>query len=109
MKERPTTMTARWGSVIAFFIFVGNGLAASENAPITREQFLLLQQQNQQLQQQLQTQQQLIDSLSRKVADIQEANSHHAQTSALSSVEEPMPPSSPEPAMHLGKVDITGE
>jgi hypothetical protein len=95
--------TARWGCLGLFFLAAGQAVLATEDAPVTREQFLLLQQQNQQMQQQLQKQQELIDSLTRKVSEIQAAQPAGATTGT--EAETP----SPEQAFHFGKVAISGE
>src|SRR5579872_3319408 len=60
MMKKSETKNTLWCSVAVFFILAGSGVAA-ENAPITPEQFLLLQRQNDQLQQQLRKQQEMID------------------------------------------------
>jgi hypothetical protein len=86
--------------------------AFGADEPATREQFLLLQQQNDLLRQQLLKQQELIDSLNRKVSDIQNSNTRRDQE--LSDVKNASKPDADNaPAanerFHLGKVDITGE
>src|SRR4051812_27242099 len=76
MMKNLRARTARWGCIAGFFILADRGLGATNatDAPVTREQLLLLQQQNELMQQQLQKQQQLIDSLTHKVAEIQDVN-----------------------------------
>ncbi len=79
---------------------------------VTREQFLLLQQQNEQLQKQLQKQQELIDSLSQKVLSIQDVNSRRDRelSDLKTEVKEAgdTPPTSGQ-SSRFGKVDISGE
>ena len=65
--------TVHWGGVL-LVIMLANKAVGAEDPAVTREQFLLLQQQNAQLQQQLQKQQELIDSLARMVSEIQDVN-----------------------------------
>ncbi len=113
MMGTPKMRSALWGSVAIIFLLTNCGLAAADVAPVTQEQFLLLQRQNQQLQEQLQHQQQVIDSLMHKVADIQESNTRRDQASAglnekIKTEDQPLPAESAA-AFHLGKVDITGE
>src|SRR5437879_4939264 len=73
MMEKPETRIALWGCIAVFFIMAGNGAGAAD-APVTQEQFLLLQQQNERLQQQLRKQQEVIDSLAHKVSEIHDVN-----------------------------------
>jgi hypothetical protein len=98
--------TARWGCLALFFLSTNRVMLGAEDGPVTRDQFLQLQQQNQLMQQQLEKQQQLIDSLMLRVSQIQEARPASAQGMAAANVEEAP---SPEPSFHLGKVDISGE
>jgi hypothetical protein len=103
----PTRRTAQWGCLALFFFATVRAVAAADDVPITREQFLLLQQQNQQMQQQLEKQQELIDSLTRKVSQIQETHPAPGPPPPVANNEaEPLPT---EQAFHFGKVDISGE
>jgi hypothetical protein len=111
MMKKLTARTTRWGCVAGFLIFVGTGWGAAD-APVTREQFQLLQQQNELLQQQLHKQQELIDSLSQKVSEIQSVNVRRDQElSDLKTDKKPDGEAAPEVVrpLHFGKVDITGE
>ncbi len=106
--------TVHWGGVL-LVIMLANKAVGAEDPAVTREQFLLLQQQNAQLQQQLQKQQELIDSLARKVSEIQDVNARRDRDvgDLKEQVQEEKggggkSPSSGQ-AFHLGKVDISGE
>ena len=66
MKEKLKARTALVGRIVVLLLLCNRGIALADE-PVTRDQFLLLQQQNEQLQKQLQKQQELIDSLSQKV------------------------------------------
>src|SRR6185312_15887822 len=110
MMTRQNSPAAFWGCAAGLFILAARTAGAADDAPITREQFLLIQSQNQQLQQQLQAQQKLIDSLTHKVEGIEESNAHRDQaisknpTSADDAAA--MAPSS---TLHIGNVNISGE
>jgi DNA repair ATPase RecN len=80
MTYAPTRRTAQWGCLALFFLAMTQAARAADDVPVTREQFLLLQQQNRQMQQQPEKQQQLIDSLTRKVSEIQQAQPAPGQT-----------------------------
>jgi hypothetical protein len=111
MMKKLRVRTARWGCIAGFFILAGSGHGAPD-APVTREQLQLLQQQNELMQQQLQKQQQLIDSLTHKVAEIQTVNVRRDQElSDLKTEVKPGGETAPEAGrpLHFGKVDITGE
>jgi hypothetical protein len=103
----PTRRTARWGCLALFFLAIAQAVPAADDAPITREEFLQLQQQNQQMQQQLEKQQQLIDSLTRKVSEIQQAPPAPTQAPAPANNEVEAPPA--EESFHFGRVAISGE
>jgi hypothetical protein len=103
--------TAISGFLLAFFMIANDGMAA-DDAPITREQFLLLQKQNEQLQQQLQKQQQLIDALTKKVTEIQDVsrNRDRELTDLKAAVnEENSAPATSAIGKAFGKLDISGE
>jgi hypothetical protein len=102
-----TSRTARWGFLGLLCLVAGGDVAAADDAPVTREQFLLLQQQNQQMQQQLEKQQELIDSLTRKVSQIQATQPAPVPPPPAANDEAEAPPV--EQAFHFGKVDISGE
>ncbi|MDB6112350.1 MAG: hypothetical protein JWR69_4100 [Pedosphaera sp.] len=111
MMKEIAARTARWGCVASFFILAGTGLGAAD-APVTGEQFRLLQQQNELLQQQLHKQQELIDSLSHQVSEIQSVNVRRDQElSDLKTDKKPDGEAAPEIVrpLHIGKVDITAE
>lgn len=103
--------TARLGCFVVLFLLFGRGIAAGD-VPVTQDQFLLLQQQNEQLQKQLQKQQELIDALTRKVSAIQDVNARQDQESVNSKVEPNAPENMPTVSgqqFHFGKVDLSGE
>ena len=108
------TMRARtaWSGLLAAFLMMANNGLAADDAPITREQFLSLQKQNEQLQQQLQKQQQMIDALTKKVTDMQDVNRTHDR--ALSDLkaavnEENNAPATSTLGKNFGKLNISGE
>jgi len=103
----PTRRTARWGCLALLFLAIARAVRAADDAPITREEFLRLQQQNQQMQQQLEKQQQLIDSLTRKVSEIQQAPPTPTQAPAPANNEAEALPV--EKSFHFGSVAISGE
>src|SRR5579864_8460917 len=103
----PLRRTAQKGCLALLFFATIPGVRATDEAPVTREQFLQLQQQNQQMQQQLEKQQQLIDSLTRKVSEIQQAQPTSGQTPPPANNEAEAPPA--EQAFHFGSVNISGE
>src|SRR5258708_22907760 len=114
MKAMTKAETVQWG-VLLLVIMLVNNAAGAEDPPVTREQFLLLQQQNALLQQQVQKQQEVIDSLARKVSEIQDVNARRERDvgDLKEQVQEEKggggkSPSSGQ-AFHLGKVDISGE
>lgn len=88
----------------------GPALAAEDSAEVKR-QILLLQQQNAALQAQVTKQQELIDSLNRRVAEIQQANAKHDHR--LDELKSDMVRAENEnnrgAGFSLGKVRITGE
>ena len=102
-----TRRTARWGCLALLFFATVQVTPAADDVPVTREQFLLLQQQNRQMQQQPEKQQQLIDSLTRKVSEIQQAQPAPGQTPPAANNETEASPA-PQP-FHFGAVDISGE
>ncbi|MDB6068656.1 MAG: hypothetical protein JWR26_4864 [Pedosphaera sp.] len=108
MMVKATAKTALSGCVAAFCLFAEQPAEAGD-ASITQEQFLKLQQQNEQLQKQMQKQQELIDALTHKVADIQKANSQLDQEMGSVKAEIKDAEVPPQKPLHFGKVDITGE
>ncbi|SRR5581483_3156849 len=96
-------------------LFIMPGRVFADGPPVTREQFLLLQQQNEILQQQVRKQQEVIDALSRKVDAIENANAHYNRE--LQDLKDAGADSKPEvqtvstggEGFHIGKVDIAGE
>ena len=105
MTETPAMKTLRWSWLVALFLLAGEAASAAD-APVTQDQLLQLQQQNQQLQQQLQKQQELIDSLTRKVSEIEEAD---ATNGAKAGAVEPMDAAPPAQGFRFGNVNISGE
>jgi hypothetical protein len=88
------------------------GLAAvplwAEDVAVTQQQLQELREQNSRMQEQLQRQQTLIDTLMRKVNDLQEATTKREPISAMSAAPENEP--APKlPSFNLGKVHIGGE
>ena len=98
--------TARRGCLGLFFLACCQ-FAFADDATVTREQLLQLQQQNQQMQQQLQQQQQLIDALTHKVSEIQAAQSTPAQSNLVANMEEVAAPV--EQPFQFGRVALSGE
>lgn len=91
---------------------IANSGMAADDAPVTREQFLLLQKQNDELREQMQKQQQLIDALTKKVTEIQDVNrGHDRQLTDLKAAvkEEAESPAPPSMGRIFGKLDISGE
>ena len=95
--------------VAGFFLLAGHTRA--DDTAATQQQLQLLQQQNEKLQQQLQKQQELIDSLSRKVSEIQNASSSRdAAITDLKTEMKDQADQTPASASQLfGKVHISGE
>src|SRR5260221_840361 len=114
MKAITKAGTVHWGGVL-LLIMLANKVVGAEDPAVTREQFLLLQQQNAQLQQQLQKQQELIDSLARKVSEIQDVNARRDRDvgDLKQQVREEKGGGDKSPSYglssRLGKVDISGE
>ncbi|EEF59870.1 hypothetical protein [Pedosphaera parvula] len=109
MTEKLGMRTALWGCMTGFFLVSGTGIGAAD-APVTSDQILQLQRQNEALQEQLRKQQQLIDSLTHKVAEIQEVNAtHDRQITDLKEKEGSDTPAQSGGSIHFGKVQIGGE
>lgn len=111
MIEKLITRLAFRGCVIGFFALTSQ-LSGATEAPITQEQFLILQRQNEILQQQLHQQQETIDLLTHKVSEIQGASAQQdRELSELKTENKPGKEAMSEMAgpLHLGKVDISGE
>jgi len=89
------------------WIFGAGQLHGADGSGIER-QLRELQQQNQALQEQLREQRSLIESLSRKVNDIQDANTQRSSTEHLEANDAGTISKSPA-ALSLGKVNISGE
>ena len=109
MKDALIRMPAWWACVVVLALTAG-GAAGADDQPVSREEFLQLQQQNQQLQNQMRQQQQVIDTLTHKVSDLETAQAATNQDSTALSAPAA---SEPEPAattgFHLGKVNLSGE
>ena len=104
--KKSRTRAAFSGCVAAFFIL--GGFARGADEPVTREQFLLLQRQNEAFKAQLQKQQEVIDILTHKVSEIQDANSSRdRQLTDLKAGDSE--PHASDKGFHFGKVDISGE
>ncbi|MDB6125383.1 MAG: hypothetical protein JWQ71_4376 [Pedosphaera sp.] len=101
-----TILTALWGCVAAFFLVASQDVGAADG--ITKEQFLQLQQENQAFKDQLRKQQELIDSLTHKVSEIQDVNAKrdHELIDLKEGNEKPSQAGGP---LHFGKVNISGE
>jgi hypothetical protein len=99
--------TARWGCLGLLVLALRQPAFAADDTAATRDQLIQLQQQNQQMQQQLQQQQQLIDSLTRKVSEIQAAQSTPAQSNLVSNAEQEAAPA--EQPFQFGRVALSGE
>ena len=112
MKAMARTSAALGGGVAVVFMLAIKAVGA-DDPQVTPEQIRQLQQQNEQLRQQLQKQQELIDSLTRKVSEIQDVNARRdntdLKTQAGDADKEDGQPSSSTGSFHLGKVDISGE
>ena len=111
MMGKSNTRRVPWGLAAVCFFILSRGVGAADEG-VSREQFLQLQKQNEQLQQQLRQQGELIDSLSRKVSQIQEANSHHdVESGGLKTAPKDDGDASVASglASRLGRVNITGE
>src|ERR1700744_4633957 len=112
MMKESFVRTVVLGCAVLFFIFA-NEARGTDDATVTREQLLLLQKQNAQMQEQLQKQKELIDSLSRKVADIQESAAHNQTnlpgdpTSAITPAAAANP--SADASFKIANVAISGE
>jgi len=99
-----------WAWLAGFSCLALPSVEADE--PVTREQFLLLQQQNEILRQQLLKQQELIDALNRKVSGIEDSNARRDQElSDVKNASKPDTDNAPaaDEGAHLGKLDISGE
>ncbi len=97
------------GGAAIFFLLTAAG--RGEDLSGTQQQLLLLKQQNDILQQQLQKQQELIDSLTRRVSEIQNASSNHdlAITDLKAEVKDQADQPPVQPSSVFGKVHISGE
>jgi hypothetical protein len=108
MTERDRRQKLLAGGAVIFFLIAA--AVRGEDLSATQEQLQLLKQQNDALQQQLQKQQELIDSLTRKVSEIQNANSNRdlAITDLKAEVKD-QAEQTPAPSPIFGKVHISGE
>lgn len=113
MAKKFNAQAALRGGVAGFFVMALQAAGAGTEGPVTREQFLQLQQQNEQLQQQLQNQQRLIEALTHKVEDIQKSATRPEPASGAAASpaagEDFSAAALAAPGMRLGKVDISGE
>jgi hypothetical protein len=98
--------TARWGCLGLLFLATRQ-FALADDKTATSNQLLQLQQQNQQMQQQLQKQQELIDSLTRKVSEIQASQSAPAQVTAAPNAEAEAAPVAQ--SFQFNRVALSGE
>jgi len=97
------------GGLAAFGLAVQS--AHADDGADTARQLQELREQNKQLQEQLQRQQTLIESLSRKVSDIQQSDAHRSMEldkleNQIKQGETPLKPSG---GFNLGKINISGE
>jgi hypothetical protein len=101
MSVKLTAKTVGLGCMAVFMLLTNRGLC-QQDAPITREQFLLLQEQNRQMQEQMQKQAGVIDSLSHKVSELEEAGAKRGKEADASKEDGGG-------NFHLGKVVLSGE
>src|SRR2546421_10241616 len=110
MAQLNTIRMALYVCAMAIMIFPGREARADDSVE-TRQELRRLEQQNQALQQQLQQQQKLIESLSRKVSDIQESSAKRARE--MEHLEREMSEATPvaksPSAPGFGKVNLSGE
>ncbi len=110
MTGKLNTRRVPWGRAAVCFLLLSRGVGVADEG-VTRDQILQLQQQNEQLQQQLRRQQELIESLSRQVSQIQEAHSSrdHEPAGVKSDARDTGNAPASGLASRLGKVSLTGE
>jgi uncharacterized coiled-coil protein SlyX len=91
-------------------VFSGQVVRAQDSTD-TRQQLKELQQQNALLQEQLRKQQTLIESLSRQVGEIKEANDRRGREldNLQSEMKDPSPQTKDSASLKLGKVSLSGE
>jgi len=104
------TRAALYACVVALVTLAGAPSRADDSAQ-TSERLRQLELQNQQLQDQLRRQQELIDSLSRKVNEIQETNTQRGKEleDLHTEMKEAAPAAKNSGAFSLNKVSISGE
>ena len=81
--------------------------AGADDQPVSRGEFLQLQQQNQLLLDQMRQQQQVIDALTHKVSDLETAQAATNENAIAAAGSEPEPASTT--GFHLGKINLSGE
>jgi hypothetical protein len=110
MARRHTRASALRACVVALSLCFSAKSPAQDDSE-TRRQILELQQQNKALQEQLRKQQELIDTLSRKVGDIQEADRRHSKEveELQAEVKGTTEPVSKPGGFSLGNVTLSGE
>src|SRR6266404_7726055 len=109
-QRHPIRAMALCACVVTFVTFAGAQLRADDSAE-TRQELRRLEQQNQALQEQLRQQQMLIQTLSRKVNDIQEASAQRrGELDRLENeIKEAGPAAKSSGAPGFGKINISGE
>lgn len=115
MMGKSFSRTALRGCTVAAVVFAGSVAVLADETPVTKEQFLQLKHQNEQMLQQLQEQQKLIDALGKKVSDLEAGASRHLETNApavetsVNTGQEPpsLPPSNS--SFRFGNVALSGE
>src|ERR1700746_635781 len=80
MMGKSFSRTALRGCTVAAVVFAGSVAALADETPITKEQFLQLKHQNEQMLQQLLEQQKLIDALGKKVSDLEAVRARRVDT-----------------------------
>lgn len=109
--RRFLTEAGRWICIVAVALLASR-TARGDDAADVKEQLRLLQQQNQQLQEQLNKQQQLIESPTRKISEVETAGQQReSEMHALKAELDNQPATVDEPAkpFSLGKVVPSGE
>jgi hypothetical protein len=94
--------------VVAVVLITGIACRGDDTNDV-REQLRLLQQQNQQLQEQLNKQQQMIDSLSRKVSEVDTASQARASELQSEIATQPVVSAPAAKPFSLGKIVLSGE
>lgn len=110
-KGSTSSALKRWCCVAFIGAIAGTGVAQTD-VPVTREQLIKLQQQNESLQQQLRKQQELIDSLSKKVSEIQAVQDRQAvpaRSESAPATDAIVQPPAQSGGFRFGKVNLGAE